>query len=211
VLGNDDLYPRTDKVPDYVKQSRRRRAEFFERFAKIMGQLEGIAAKELRAKPLDVDEKKLLKDAYCHSAGSWRRLRSDHQVHWPGTRSSTTMRRRQSRATSRTCTPILTVACSWKRAWIRALSFGRRRQPTDRAVYVGPGYSYYEFTSPLRLTTRKWTKAIPTTPPASFTSSFALPAVRRSMIYPPKAPPPAPPPPAVSPPAPSPPPDPTGE
>jgi hypothetical protein len=60
----------------------------------------------------------------------------------------------------------------------------------DRAVYVGPAYSYYEFTSPMRLTDEEWEQKISTTAPASFTAGFALPPARRTMVYPSKAPPP---------------------
>jgi len=58
----------------------------------------------------------------------------------------------------------------------------------DRAVYVGPAYSYYEFTSPVRLTDQQWEGMIPTKPPARFTAGFAAPPSKRSMSYPAKAP-----------------------
>jgi len=52
-----------------------------------------------------------------------------------------------------------------------------------RAVYVGPAYSYYEFTSPNRLTDAEWEGRIAGSTPPAFTSGFVISPVKRSMIY----------------------------
>jgi Protein of unknown function (DUF3160) len=63
----------------------------------------------------------------------------------------------------------------------------------DHAVYVGPAYSYYEFTSPTRLTDAEWDQQRASARLPGFTVGFAAPAVPRAMSYPPKPlPPPAP-------------------
>jgi len=61
----------------------------------------------------------------------------------------------------------------------------------SRAVYVGPAYSYYEFTSPTRLTDQEWAQMIGKLPPPPFTAGFVIPPTKRSMIYPSKPPVPA--------------------
>ena len=58
----------------------------------------------------------------------------------------------------------------------------------NHAVYVGPAYSYYEFTSRTRLTDEEWSTKMATTPPPGFTAGFVIPPTKRSMVYPPKAP-----------------------
>ena len=204
VLGNADLYPQVDKLPDYVKQLRRRRAEFFGRFATIMRQLEGIADKELHAQPLNAEEKTLLKDVVvehrsgggCSSFPRFRYTGWYADLYYNGAVAEP----------EPTVADVHTAGNVFLEEGVgntRYLLVAVDSQQ-DRAVYIGPAYSYYEFTSRVRLTDEEWERMIPTTPPASFSAGFALPAASRSMIYPPKAPAPAPSPQPVLPPPPSP-------
>ena len=194
VLGSSDLYPQVDKLSDYQMQLRRRRAEFFGRFATIMRQLEGIAGKELRAQPLDAEEKKLLKDVVVeHQVGggcsSFPRFRytgwyADLYYNGDVAESEPTV---ADVHTDPDGGIVLEEGVGNARYLLVAVD-----SQQDRAVYVGPAYSYYEFTSRVRMTDEEWERAIPTTSPASFSTGFALPPAKRVMVYPPKAPAPSP-------------------
>jgi hypothetical protein len=196
LLGNNDLDPPDASLADTARFRRRRNAEFFDGFGKTMDQLQTIALKELHAQPLDAEEKKFLKDVIveheanrgCGGIGIPKYYTGWYTKLYYG---GGALERDPTVADVHTDPDsglFLEEGVGDARFLVIAID-----NQQNHAVYVGPAYSYYEFTSPTRLTDEEWERQIATTPPPGFTAGFVIPPTKRSMAYP--APPPLPTPP----------------
>jgi hypothetical protein len=132
-------------------------SSFLAEFAAVVRRLEGLARKELTGQPFNGDEKKWLKEVvrkemhgggcggptieftgwykdllYSHDPDSWEPTIAD--VH-----------------TNPNDGSVLEVAVGDVNFLVAAID-----SRGDRAAYVGPVYSYYEFTSAQRLTDEEW-------------------------------------------------------
>jgi hypothetical protein len=188
-VGASDLEP-----PDrtgIARAHQKRQQKFFDGFAKIMGQLEGIARKELQAQALAADEKTFLKDVIVEKRIAGCRPVTYYTGWYPQLIYGDPMLSEPTVADVHTdpeTGTVLEEGVGDARYLLVAID-----NQQDRAVYVGPAYSYYEFTSHTRLTDQAWDALRPSTAPPAWTSGFVAPARARSMAYPSKPPPPPPP------------------
>jgi hypothetical protein len=193
-IQSNDLDPPDEKLARNLRRWRKQVTEFFDGFAKTMARLESIARKELQAQALNADEKKFLKDVIVekHFMGC---VPVTYYTGWyPKLIYGEPMEREPTVADVHTDPEngnFLEEGVGDARYLIIAID-----NQQDRAVYVGPAYSYYEFTSGTRLTDEQWDAKRPTVSPPPFTTGFAAPVHLRTMAYPGKPTPPEPPPPA---------------
>jgi hypothetical protein len=158
---------------------------FFGRFAKTMDRLAAIASKELSATPLDADEKQFLKHVIeqkvsvgcvvtTYLTGWYTQLiyRGDPVKREP------TVADVHTDPDSGT---VLEAGVGDVRYLVVAVDNDK-----DRALYVGPAYSYYELTSSTRLTDEEWEPKIESTPTPDFVKDFTGGPVPRKMTTPQK-------------------------
>jgi hypothetical protein len=160
---------------------------FFGRFAKTMDRLAAIASKELSATPFDADERQFLKQVIAekviigcggpptHYLTGWYT-----QLIYKGD----ALKREPTVADVHTdpdSGTVLEAGVGDVRYMVIAVDNDR-----DRAVYVGPTYAYYEFTSPTRLTDEEWEPKIQSTSMPGFIKDFTGGPVPRKMTAPAK-------------------------
>jgi hypothetical protein len=140
---------------------REREASFFQHFASRMSDLERLAQKELEAQPFTQTEEEFLKKAVDRTmvgsghgvpvyTGWYSELLYDHQPErWQPTVADV----HSDPASGQ----VLEVGVGDVNFLVLAVD---NRQ--DRAIYVGPVYSYYEFTQPIgrRMNDSEWSSAI---------------------------------------------------
>jgi len=183
-LGANDLDPPDAGLAKQVKRFRTGQSQFFEGFTKIMDLLEGIARKELAAQPLNPEETKLLKDVMViHTSYGCGGPPSFSYTGWyPKLIYGVDPVKREPTVADVHTDPnsgqVLEEGVGDTRYLVIAID-----NQKHHAVYVGPAYSYYEFTSNTRLTNTEWEGRIPTTKPPAFTSGFVVPPLKRSMVY----------------------------
>jgi len=133
----------------------RRASAFFKRFAEIMRKLERLARKELAGQPFDGDDKTFIKttiQAESHGGGcggptvsytGWypELLYASLPEAWEPTIADVHTGESE----------VLEVGVGDVDFLVTAID-----NRGDRAAYVGPVYSYYELTSPTRLTDEEW-------------------------------------------------------
>ena len=156
---------------------------FFQRFAGIMERLETLARKELAGQPFSDDERRFLKQAIDQRGGGSGGPRYDgwytHLIYgdpadWQPTVADVhTDPNDGGRA--------LEVAVGDVNFVVVAVD-----NDGDRAAYVGPAYSYYEFTQPAqqRLTDEEWQERIRNgklPPRPGWTAAFQAPAKAREL------------------------------
>jgi hypothetical protein len=192
-LGNSELEPPDRKFEQPARLFRQARIKFFDDFAETMQRLEAIANKELQARALDREEKKFLKAVIVENFIGGCRPRTYFTGWYPKLFYGGNAEYREPTVadvhTDVESGMFLEEGVGDARYLVIAIDNQR-----DHAVYVGPAYSYYEFSSATRLTDAEWDQRRANTPSPSFTAGFATPAVHRSMSYPPKPEPPAEPP-----------------
>jgi hypothetical protein len=182
-----ELFARLALLTEYAQRrlgARSRYASFFDNFSKTMRALEDLSRKELEAKPFTAEESAFLQKTIDRSGAgcgpprydgwytrliyggqpqSWQPIVSD--VH-----------------TDPTNEQVLQAGVGDVNFIVLAVDNQR-----DRAVYVGPVYSYYELTRAMldRLTDEQWRRAIEqqTLParPEWWTSVFPAKALRREL------------------------------
>jgi hypothetical protein len=175
--GHDD--PSTAKAIDDV---RREQAEFLRNFAGVMHTLEGLARKELAAQPFTRQEEEFLeKTIDIRGGGSgpprydgwYAKLFYREPAKWKPTVADVHTDPHSGTA--------LEVGVGDANFLVVAID-----NQKDRAVYVGPVSSYYEFREPAqqRLTNEEWQQRISSgaaPPRPSFVQSFQGPPVGRSL------------------------------
>jgi hypothetical protein len=187
-----DLYARAARFAEETK--RRLEAahvepqgvgDFLDRFATTVRKLERLASKELAAQPFDDDEKRFLKATIDVRGGGSGGPRYDgwypsliygDPASWTPTIADV--------HTDPNGGAVLEVGVGDVDFVVVAID-----NAGDRAAYVGPISSYYEFTSPQRLTDEEWEgKLRSAQPPAhpGWTRSFQSPAVVRSLAQAPR-------------------------
>lgn len=158
---------------------------FFGRFAKTMDRLAAIASKELSAAPLDADEKQFLKHV-IEQKTSVGCVVTTYLTGWytqlvylgdPVKREPTIA----DVHTDPNSGTVLEAGVGDVRYMVIAVDNDK-----DRALYVGPTYSYYEFASATRLTDKDWEPKIQTTPMPGFIRDFTSGPVPRKMTAPTK-------------------------
>jgi hypothetical protein len=136
---------------------------FLDQFETIVRRLEGLARKELAAQPFDADEKKFIKETI--------RKEVQHEEGGCGGGSDTVIYTGwypkliyggQPESWEPTVADVHTGDGSVLEEAVGDVNFlvAAIDSRGDRAAYVGPIYSYYEFTSGQRLTDEQWRKQI---------------------------------------------------
>jgi len=158
-------------------------AAFFRRFSETVARLEALAAKELASQPFTREELEFVKKTIDQRGGGSGPPRYDGW--YPKLFNDSPMEHKpivsdvhSDPARGR----VLEVAVGDAQFVVVAVDNG-----PHRAVYVGPSYSYYEFTSSTRLTDEQWRAklddgSIPA--PPAFTSAFAIPGSKRELDEP---------------------------
>lgn len=175
--------------------TRDRQVSFFRHFESVMGWLEKIARKELAAKPFSAEEGAFLKKTIDIRGGGSGPPRYDG---WYPTLIYRDPARYKPTVADVHTDPaeakVLEVATGSANFLVVAVD-----NQHDYAVYVGPTYSYYEFTAPVqqRLTDEEWSTRLQTTVPnrPEWVSAFAAPPLKRDLGPAPRRPEPT----AVSP------------
>ncbi len=166
-----------------LTHERNRRVYFFDHFANIAERLGVLAKKELRGEPFTSDEEEFLQDTVqIQSAAGSGGPRYDGW--YSGLLYQATPDESAPTIADVHTNPrdneVLEVGVGDPQFLVVAIDNG-----TDRATYVGPAYSYYEFTQSAsnRLTDSQWEQLLQTKPPPRpvWTGSFVAPTVRRSM------------------------------
>lgn len=161
---------------------------FFRRFSSTMGRLEALAAKELASQPFTADELAFVKKTFDMRGGGSGPPRYDGW--YPKLFNDKPSEQKPTVAdvhTDPSSGNVLEVGVGDAQFLIVAIDNGN-----DRAAYVGPAFSYYEFTSPTRLTDEEWSAKLDagTLPaPPAFTVTFAPPGTKRVLDVPPPRPP----------------------
>jgi hypothetical protein len=163
-----------------------RRDAFFHRFAAAARTLERLARKELAAQPFDRDERTFIKDTISvtwHGGGCGGPT-ATYSGWYPGI-----IYGGEANAWQPTIADVHTDPNSGK---VLEAAVGDANflvvaidNAGDRAAYVGPIYSYYEFTSPQRLTDEEWRERIwkkDLPPRPEWTRIFQAPTVVRAPI-----------------------------
>ena len=157
---------------------RNRHAGFFKSFAETVARLEELARKELASEPFTKEERDFLRKTIDVRGGGSGPPRYDGW--YPKLINDSPLKHKPSIADVHSDAAegtVLEVAVGDTQFLIVAIDNG-----PHRAAYVGPSYSYYEFTTPTRMTDEWWSAQLETgsipSPPA-FTRSFAPPGSKR--------------------------------
>ena len=158
---------------------------FFGKFAKTMDRLAAIAGKELSATPLDADEKLFLKQVIAQKVEVGCVATTIITGWYPQLIFSGDPLKREPTVADVHTDPNSGTVLEEGVGDIRYLLIAVDNDK-DRAVYVGPTYSYYEFTSGTRLTDAEWESRISSTPAPAFIKEFVGGPVQRTMTVPAK-------------------------
>jgi hypothetical protein len=172
----------------YVKQIRDGQSAFFARFADVMLKLQGLAEKELAKRPFSADERAFLKKTIDVRGGGSGPPRYDG---WYPTLFYGGAPQQYAPVVSDVHTDpsggaALEEATGNVEFVVVAVDNG-----ADRAAYVGPAYSYYEFTSKARqrLTDEEWTERLEqgdVPPKPGFTAPFQGSSLERDLAAAPR-------------------------
>ncbi|HMR76660.1 MAG TPA: DUF3160 domain-containing protein [Polyangiaceae bacterium] len=190
LLGAADVSHSDKGISEMMKWERDGQVGFFTAFARTLGMLENLANKELRAEPFTKDEELFLKKTVdVRGVGSGP---PQYDGWYP-----TLIYGGRPALYKPTVADVHTVPPSdvWEAAVLEAgvgdvqFLIVAVDNEDDRAVYVGPAYSYYEFTVPPaeRMTNDTWAQKIaggetPARP--GWTQSFVAPAKSRDLAPP---------------------------
>jgi hypothetical protein len=181
LLGKADLRTPDKHRNEQLQAMRERQTGFFKNMAQTLGKLETLARKELKAEPFSKEErdffKTLIRSAGC-VAGQWDGwycqlfYNAFDDAWWAPTIADV-----HTDPDSQTC---LQVGVGDANFLVIAVDNDK-----DRAVYVGPVYSYYEFAHPVsdRLTDERWQQMIQNgrlPPRPEWISSFQAPTRARA-------------------------------
>ncbi len=166
-------------------------AAFFERFAGVMRKLEGLATKELAAKPFSAAERAFIKKTIDIRGGGSGPPRYDgwYPSLFYGTSPSSYAPVVADVHTDSVSGNVLEEGVGDAELLVVAVDNG-----PHRTAYVGPAYSYYEFKSPggKRLTDEEWQDRLASgelPPKPAFTAPFQGPALARDLApAPPRSP-----------------------
>jgi hypothetical protein len=136
---------------------------FLDEFGSIVRKLEGLARKELAGQPFDADEKKFIKETirlevHRSSGGCGGPRETIIYTGWY----PKLIYNGKPESWEPTVADVHTADHQVLEAAVGDVNFlvAAIDNRGDRAAYVGPVYSYYEFASPTRLTDEEWRKQI---------------------------------------------------
>jgi hypothetical protein len=168
---------------------REAQSKFFAHFASVMARLETMARKELRGQPFTREETEFLQKTIDRQGGGGSGGPPTYTGWYPSLIYGSTPAAGEPIVSDVHSDPtkgqVLQVATGDVQFLVVAIDNG-----PHRAAYVGPTYSYYEFTGPIerRMTDEEWRmkvakKEIPK--PPGFTGMFQAPPEERSLDHPP--------------------------
>jgi hypothetical protein len=188
-IGKADV-PATD--PKRAAKLLARRDEqvgFFTRFASVMGKLETMAKKELRAQPFTGEEADFLEKTIDMHGGGGSGGPPTYSGWYPSLFYGGSPAESEPLVSDVHSDPtngqVLQVATGDVQFLVVAVDNG-----PHRAAYVGPSYTYYEFAAPIerRMTDEEWRAKVgkgEQPAPPTFTNVFQMPPDQRSLDHPP--------------------------
>jgi hypothetical protein len=189
-IGKAEVPAADPKQASKLLRQRDHQAGFFTRFASVMAKLETMATKELRAQPFTREETEFLQKTIDMQGGGGSGGPPTYSGWYPSliyggspAKTEPIVSDVHSDPTNR---QVLQVATGDVQFLVVAVDNG-----PHRAAYVGPSYTYYEFSGPIerRMTDDEWRakveKGQAPAPPA-FTSMFQMPPDQRSLDHPPR-------------------------